>query len=136
MSDDKEKYILYDLTESCFIDYKIKDNDLIFRIAINCALGNLPGFDFDSDDYYVYDIVCHNYKIIKSDFLEEMDLLFADIIAFVYVNGVFQLIVDAGYKQPEIILTFDCERISWNPIILCTPDELEHIEETEYYKIK
>ncbi len=135
MSDDKEKYILYNLTDSEFIDYKIKDNDLIFRIAINCALGNLPGFDFDSDDYYIYDIVCHNYKIIDSNFFEEMDLISDEIIGFYYVDGVFKLIL-LTIEFKYLFFTFDCESISWNPIILCTPDELDYIEETECYKIK
>ena len=61
----KQKNLLFELHESEFIGFTIKDSDLIFRVAINCGVEEKLGVKSDfAEKFYIYDMICHKYKIL------------------------------------------------------------------------
>ena len=75
INNDKIENILYQLHESFFIDYAIKNDDLIFRVAINCAIENTLNIGCKyGEKYYLYDIICLDYKNLKTNG-DELELI-------------------------------------------------------------
>ena len=120
----KKSNILYELHESEFLTLTVKDNDLIFRVAINCGVATNLGIQSEySEKFYIFDIVCHQYKIIETNYVDNLDLFLHDILSFrVFENNyIFSINLDC---VEYIYFIFDFESIEWLPIEVVTGDEL------------
>lgn len=125
--------ILYELHESFFIDYAIKNNDLIFRVAINCAVENKLNINCEyGEKYYLYDIICLDYKNLKTNCDDKNKIQLNSILGFYLYNNEYLFMVEN--RENEIDFTFDCSNIKWEPIVI-NGDELELIQNTKYFKI-
>lgn len=126
--------ILYQLHESFFIDYAIKNNDLIFRVAINCAIENKLHINCEyGEKYYIYDIICLDYKNLKTNCDDKGKIQLNSILGFSLYNDEYLFMIEN--LDDEIDFTFDCSNIKWEPIILINGDDLELIQNTKYSKI-
>ncbi len=127
--------LLYELHESDFIDFAIKNDMLIFRVAINCGVAEELGIESDfAEKFYIYDIICHKYSLFESDYTENMDLFLKEILCFKQIENKYLFSIDLNFLD-SVDFMFDCESIEWTPIELLTVDELYEIEENDY-KIK
>ena len=62
----KRQNLLFELHESEFIRFTIKDSDLIFRVAINCGVEEKLGVKSEfAEKFYIYDVICHKYEMIE-----------------------------------------------------------------------
>ncbi len=124
----KKQNLLFELHESEFIGFTIKKSDLIFRVAINCGveekLGVESGF---SEKFYLYDVICHKYNMIESNYSDNLDLFLKDISCFKIVEDKYLLSINVNFIE-SVDFLFDCESIEWLPIKIVTYSELEKIE--------
>ncbi len=128
--------ILYELHESDFVDFAIKDNDLIFRVAINCGVEERLGVISDfAEKFYLYDIVCHNFEMIEENYNEEQDLLLCDILCFKKIKGNYLFSINYDVAN-SVDFVFNCDNVEWVPLKIMTSKELDNIAKTEYFKIK
>lgn len=131
---DEIENILYELHESFFIDYTIKNNDLIFRVAINCAVENKLNINCEyGKKYYLYDIICLDYKNLKTNCDDKGKIQLNSILGFYLYNNEYLFMVEN--RENEIDFTFDCSNIKWEPIVVINGDELELIQNTKKFKI-
>lgn len=116
--------IKFNLHESDFLDYKIEDKSLTFRVGINPILNeNLTS---NNETYtYIYDIKCYNYEIVETCEVEDCDLRFADIACFEPRDDKYLLALypeDTQYAH----FIFKASSIEWTPIIELTVDDFEN----------
>ena len=124
----KHKNLLFELHESEFIGFTIKDSDLIFRVAINCGVEEKLCIESEfAEKFYIYDIICYNYEMIESNYTENLDLLLKDILCFKIVEDKYLLSINMNFNE-SIDFIFDCDSIEWLPIKLVTSDELNIIK--------
>ena len=120
----KKQNLLFELHESEFIDFTIKDSDLIFRVAINCGVEEKLGVKSDfSEKFYIYDVICHKYEMIESNYTENLNLLLKDILCFKIVEDKYLLSININISE-SVDFIFDCDSVEWMPIKLVTADEL------------
>ncbi len=121
----KKQNLPFELHESEFIGFTIDDSVLIFRVAINCGveykLGIGSGF---SEKFYIYDIICHKYNMIESNYTDNLDLYLKDISCFKIVEDKYLLSINVNFID-SVDFLFDCESIEWLPIKIVTYSELE-----------
>lgn len=123
----KKQNLLYELHESEFIGFTIKDSDLIFKVAINCGIEEKLGVESDfAEKFYIYDIICHKYELIDSNYTEDLDLFLKDISCFKIVEDKYLLSININFNE-SVDFIFDCESIEWLPIKLVTSNELDII---------
>ena len=123
----KKQNLLYELHESEFIGFTIKDSDLIFKVAINCGVEEKLGVESDfAEKFYIYDIICHKYELIDSNYTEDLDLFLKDISCFKIVEDKYLLSININFNE-SVDFIFDCESIEWLPIKLVTSNELDII---------
>lgn len=123
----KKQSIIYELHESDFIDFVIKDNDLIFRVAINCGVEERLGVISDfAEKFFLYDIVCHNFEMIEENYKDKKDLLLCDVLCFKKIKGKYLLSINYDIG----------DSVEWVPFKIMTSNEIDRIKETEYFKIK
>ena len=123
----KQQNLLFELHESEFIGFTIKDSDLIFRVAINCGVEEKLGVESDfAEKFYIYDIICHKYELIDSNYTKDLDLFLKDILCFKIVEDKYLLSININFNE-SVDFIFDCESIEWLPIKLVTSDELDTI---------
>lgn len=121
----KKQNLLYELHESEFIGFTIKDSDLIFKVAINCGVEEKLGVESDfAEKFYIYDIICHKYELIDSNYTEDLDLFLKDISCFKIVEDKYLLSININFNE-SVDFIFDCESIEWLPIKLVTSNELD-----------
>ena len=119
--------MLFELHESEFIGFTIKDSDLIFKVAINCGVEEKLGVESDfAEKFYIYDIICHKYELIDSNYTEDLDIFLKDISCFKIVEDKYLLSININFNE-SVDFIFDCENIEWLPIKLVTSDELDII---------
>ena len=124
----KQQNLLFELHESEFIGFTIKDSDLIFRVAINCGVEEKLCIESEfAEKFYIYDIICHNYEMIESNYTENLDLLLKDILCFKIVEDKYLLSININFSE-SVDFIFDCNSIEWLPIKLVTSDELDTIK--------
>lgn len=123
----KKQNLLFELHESEFIGFTIKDSDLIFKVAINCGVEEKLGVESNfAEKFYIYDIICHKYELIDSNYTEDLDLFLKDISCFKIVEDKYLLSININFNE-SVDFIFDCESIEWLPIKLVTSDELDII---------
>lgn len=132
----KEKNnIPYELHESDFIDFSIKKNDLIFRVAINCGVADVLGIECEfAEKFYLFDIICHNFSNLETEYNDKADLLLCDIQCFILVDENYLFSINKTFTE-QINFKFDCEFVEWLPIKVITATELDEIEATDLCKI-
>lgn len=110
------KNIIYELHESDFIDYKIEANNLILRVAIDCTIEDRLNVESENGEkYYIYDIICHNYKDFKLFNETNADLLLAQILSFYISNDKYYFFIQSE-NFIYVKFEFDCKYIEWKPI--------------------
>ena len=120
----KEQNLLYELHESVFISFMINGDDLVFKVAINCGVEKELNVESAfAEKFYIYNIICHKYKMIDSNYTENLDLFLSDILIFKIVEDKYLLSIDNNFIE-SVDFIFDCESIEWLPIKLVTSDEL------------
>lgn len=123
----KKQNLLFELHESEFIGFTIKDSDLIFKVAINCGVEEKLGVESDfAEKFYIYDIICHKYELIDSNYTEDLDLFLKDILCFKIFEDKYLLSININFNE-SVDFIFDCESIEWLPIKLVISDELDII---------
>lgn len=124
----KQQNLLFELHESEFIGFTIKDSDLIFRVAINCGVEEKLCVESEfAEKFYIYDVICHKYEMIESNYAENSDLLLKDILCFKIVEDKYLLSININFSE-SVDFIFDCDSIEWLPIKLVTSDELDTIK--------
>ena len=124
----KQKNLLFELHESEFIGFTIKDSDLIFRVAINCGVEEKLCIESEfAEKFYIYDVICHKYEMIGSNYTENSDLLLKDILCFKIIDDKYLLSINNNLSE-SVDFIFDCDSIEWLPIKLVTADELDTIK--------
>ena len=123
----KKQNLLYELHESEFISFTMTGNDLVFRVAINCGVEERLGVKCEfAEKFYIYDIICHKYELIDSNYTEDLDLFLKDISCFKIVEDKYLLSININFNE-SVDFIFDCESIEWLPIKLVTSNELDII---------
>lgn len=115
-----EDNIKFNLHKSHFIDYKIDDNNLIFRVAVNYGIN---GLDEDGDTHCIFDIICLNHEIIDDYGIKEFDIKFSEIACFEPRDDKYLLALFPDNAQYAHFI-FKATSIEWVPIIEVTGDEL------------
>ena len=124
----KKQNLLYELHESEFISFTMTGSDLVFRVAINCGVEERLGVKCEfAEKFYIYDIVCHEYEMIESNYAENSDLLLKDILCFKIIEDKYLLSININFSESADFI-FDCDSIEWLPIKLVTSDELDTIK--------
>ncbi len=124
----KKQNLLFELHESEFIGFTIKDSDLIFKVAINCGVEEKLGVESDfAEKFYIYDIICHKYELIDSNYTEDLDIFLKDILCFKIVEDKYLLSININFSE-SVDFFFDCDSIEWLPVKLVTSDELDTIK--------
>ena len=124
----KKQNILYELHESDFISFNRTENELIFRVAINCGVEERLGVECEfAEKFYIYDIVCHEYEMFDTNYDEDQELLGQEILGFQIINGKYNFTILVGVIEC-VEFTFDCKSIDWIPIEIVTSDELDSME--------
>lgn len=124
----KKQNLLFELHESEFIGFTIKDSDLIFKVAINCGVEEKLGVESDfAEKFYIYDIICHKYELIDSNYTEDLDIFLKDISCFKIVENKYLLSININFNE-SVDFIFDCDSIEWLPVKLVTSDELDTIK--------
>lgn len=124
----KRQNLLFELHESEFIRFTIKDSDLIFRVVINCGVEEKLGVKSEfAEKFYIYDVICHKYEMIESNYTEKSDLLLKDILCFKIVEDKYLLSININFSE-SVDFIFYCDSVEWLPIKLVTADELDTIK--------
>ena len=124
----KQQNLLFELHESDFISFTMTDNDLIFRVAINCGVEEKLGVESEfAEKFYIYDVICRGYDMIESNYTENSDLLLKDILCFKIIDDKYLLSINDNLSE-SVDFIFDCDSIEWLPIKLVTADELDTIK--------
>ena len=124
----KQQNLLFELHESDFISFTMADNDLIFRVAINCGVEEKLCVESEfAEKFYIYDVICHKYEMIESNYAENSDLLLKDILCFKIIEDKYLLSININFSESADFI-FDCDSIEWLPIKLVTSDELDTIK--------
>lgn len=79
------------------------------------------------EKFYIYDIVCHEYEMIESNYNENLDLLLKDIQCFKVIEEKYLFSINLNFNE-SVDFIFDCDSIEWLPIKLVTSDELDTIK--------
>ena len=117
----KRQNLLFELHESEFIRFTIKDSDLIFRVAINCGVEEKLGVKSEfAEKFYIY-------EMIESNYTEKSDLLLKDILCFKIVEDKYLLSININFSE-SVDFIFYCDSVEWLPIKLVTADELDTIK--------
>lgn len=124
----KKQNLLYELHESEFISFTMTGSDLVFRVAINCGVEERLGVKCEfAEKFYIYDIVCHEYEMIESNYDENLDLLLKDIQCFKVIEETYLFSINLNFNE-SVDFIFDCESIEWFPIKIVTSDGLDKVE--------
>ena len=76
----RSRNLVYQLHESEFVDFTMTDSELIFKVAINCGVEEKLGVNSDfAEKFYIFDIICHNYKMYENNYNNNLDLFLKDI---------------------------------------------------------
>lgn len=124
-----EDNIKFNLHESDFIDYKIEDNDLIFRVAVNYGIN---GLDENGHIYCIYDIICHNYEIIEEYGIKENNLELSDIAYFEPRDDKYLLALFPDTEHYAHFI-FKATSIEWIPIIEIRVEDLYETDLVDDY---
>lgn len=90
----EKQNIPYALHESEFINFKSSDSELIFRVAINCGVALALGIECEfAEKFYIYDIICHEYKMFETNYDRSQELLLNEILDFKIINDKYILTI-------------------------------------------